>query len=47
MLNPLSMVFWTPYPWYMEPAIHVISNPISMVYWTTYPRYFDPPTHVI
>jgi hypothetical protein len=36
-LNPLSMVFWPPYPWYIEP----------MVFRSSYPWYFDSHTHGI
>jgi hypothetical protein len=43
---PLSMVFWHPYPWYIDPYPCYIHS-LSMVYQTPYPWYFDPPTHDI
>ena len=37
--NLLPMVYWTPYPWYIEPHTHDILTP--------YPWYFEPSTHGI
>jgi hypothetical protein len=37
--HPLSMVFWPPYPWYIDPPTHGILTP--------YPWNIDPPTHDI
>ena len=37
--TPLPMVFWPPYPWYIDPPTHGILTP--------YPWYIDPPTHGI
>jgi hypothetical protein len=37
--DPLSMVHWTPYPWYFEPPTHGISKP--------YPWDIEPPIHAI
>jgi hypothetical protein len=58
LLNPLPMVypmvFWPPYPWYIDPPTHGILNPLPMVYQPPYPWYFAPlpieywpPTHDI
>ena len=51
ILNPLPMVypmvFWPPYPWYIDPPTHGILNPLPMVYRPPYPWYFVPPTHRI
>jgi hypothetical protein len=40
ILNPLSMVYWTLYPWYFDPLpmvfwppTHGILTPLSMVFW--------------
>jgi hypothetical protein len=48
------MVFWAPYPWYIEPLpmvfwppTYVISNPLPMVFWSLYPWYFEPHIHGI
>jgi hypothetical protein len=51
----LPMVFWPPYPWYIDPPTHGILTPLTMVYWPPYPWYIDlpnpwyinPPTHGI
>ena len=47
------MVFWTPYPWYIEPPTYDSLTSLSMVFWPPYPWYFvpytwyvDPPTMV-
>jgi hypothetical protein len=47
-LIPLHMVFWIPYPWYIETNIQVTLTrypwciePLSMVYGTPYPWYSD------
>ena len=32
--NPLSMVYWAPYPWHVELPNHSISNPLLMVLWS-------------
>ena len=37
--DPLPMVFWPPYPWYIDPPTHGILNPLPMVY--------RPPLHMI
>jgi hypothetical protein len=34
ILIPISIVFWHPYPWYIECHIHGISSNLSMVYQT-------------
>ena len=47
ILTPLPMVFWPPYPWYIDPPTHGILTPLSMVYWPPYPWYIDPLTHGI
>ena len=41
------MVYWTPYPWYIEPPNNGISSPLPMVFWNPYPWYIKPPTHGI
>jgi hypothetical protein len=41
------MVFWPPYPWYIDPLTHGILTPLSMVFWSPYPWNIDPPTHDI
>jgi hypothetical protein len=33
-LTPITIVYRTPYPWYIEPPIHGLSSPIPMVYRT-------------
>ena len=47
--NPLSMVYSTTYPWYVDPLsivfwhpIHDNLNPLSMIFWTPYSSYVDP-----
>jgi hypothetical protein len=39
ILSTLSIVFWTPYPWFM--------TPLSMVFWPPYPWYIEPSTNYI
>ena len=41
------MVYWSPYPWYIDPHTHGILTPLSMVFWPPYPWYIDPPNHGI
>ena len=41
------MVYWTPYPWYIEPPTHGILNPVSKVFWTHYPSHIEPTAHCI
>ena len=36
------MVFWTPYPWYIEPPTYDSLTSLSMVFWPPYPWYFVP-----
>jgi hypothetical protein len=45
--TPLPMVYWPPYPWYIEPLTYDISTPISMVFWPPLPIEYWPPTHDI
>jgi hypothetical protein len=33
-IEPLSMVFCPPYPWYFDPPTHGILTPLPMVYQT-------------
>ena len=40
--TPLPMVFWPPYPWYIDPPTHGILILLPMVFWPPYPWYFDP-----
>ena len=43
------MVFWPPYPWYIDSPTHGISTllPMVHVYRPPYPWHIDPPTHGI
>ena len=36
------MVFWTPYPWYIEPPTYDSLTSLFMVLWPPYPWYFVP-----
>ena len=38
---PLPMVYWTPYPWYIDPPIHGILTPLPIEYQPPYTWYFD------
>ena len=42
-VNPLPMVYRTPYTWYCDTPTHAISNTLSTGYWTPYPWYSEPP----
>jgi hypothetical protein len=53
ILNPLPMVFWPLYIWYIGPStngiltpLHMVFYPLPMVYQTLYPWYFDSLTMV-
>ena len=37
------MVFWPPYPWYIDPATHDILTPLTMVYRPPLPMEYRPP----
>ena len=41
------MVYWPPYPWYIDPPTHGILTLLPMEYRNLYPWYFDPPIHGI
>jgi hypothetical protein len=50
--NTLLTVYWTPYPWYIDPHNHGIFTHFSMAYQTPthgilkpYSWYIEPPTH--
>ena len=43
----LTMVYWTPYPWCIEPPTHGISNPLPTVFWTPYSWHIEPLTYGI
>jgi hypothetical protein len=45
ILNPLSMVYRSPYSCYIEPPPHGVSNPILMAYRTPYPSCIKPHIH--
>jgi len=45
--NPLTMIFWIQYPWYIKPPSHGILTLLPMVCQTPFPWYFERPTHGI
>ena len=40
--NPLPMVFWSSYLWYIENPTHAIKNPLTMLYWNPYHSILNP-----
>jgi hypothetical protein len=45
-LTPIPMVYWPPYPWYIDPPTHGILTRLSMVFYPL-PMVFWSPTHGI